>query len=136
MMRNPLWSRYNVTLQSATTRLSNGFSTGATILIADLDGQVVGFVWTVEKGAFNRSGYIMLIGVDPDFHQHGVGKALMQVAEEQIFANCNDMFLLVSDFNVQAQKFYTRNGYAHIGSIPNYVINGITELIFRKSKPI
>lgn len=135
MARNPLWQRYDITLELAHTRLESGFNNGASILVAEHDGINSGFIWFVEKGAFSRSGYIMLIAIDPDLHHLGIGQALMLQAEKILFKNSNDIFLLVSDFNTSAQGFYKRNGYAQIGSIPNYVVKGITELIFRKIKP-
>lgn len=134
MVLNPLWRRYNVTLASASKRLKSGYDSNASILVAEVDGAVAGFIWYVEKGAFNRSGYIMLIGVSPSSHNSGLGKALMRAAEDAMFSKCDDVFLLVSDFNTQAQQFYNRIGYAQIGNIPDYVIPGITELLFRKNK--
>jgi ribosomal protein S18 acetylase RimI-like enzyme len=88
----------------------------------------------VEKGAFNRSGYIMLIGVRTEMQGHGVGRALMLAAESALFAQVADVFLLVSDFNSAAQAFYQRLGYEQVGAIPDYVMPGITELIFHKRR--
>jgi hypothetical protein len=45
------------------------------------------------------------------------------------------VFLLVTDSNSSAQRFYRRLGYTHIGAIPDYVVPGITELIFFKKLP-
>jgi ribosomal protein S18 acetylase RimI-like enzyme len=42
------------------------------------------------------------------------------------------VFLLTSDFNEDAQAFYRRLGYQQVGAIPDYVVPGITELIFYK----
>ncbi|MFN8490093.1 MAG: GNAT family N-acetyltransferase [Caldilineaceae bacterium] len=135
MATTPLWQRYNVTETSAAQRLRNGFEQQATILVAEIDGAPVGFIWYVLKGAFNRSGYVMLIGVRADQRSQGVGQALMQAAEAAVFAEVNDLFLLVSDFNQAAQAFYQRLGYQQVGAIPDYVMPGITELIFHKRKP-
>jgi hypothetical protein len=44
----------------------------------------------------------------------------------------SDLFLLVSDFNHDAQRFYQRQGYQQIGAIPGYVLPDVSELIFRK----
>lgn len=135
MAQNPLWQRYEVTLDSAHKRLENGYKNGASILVAEHKGIISGFIWFVEKGAFHRSGYIMLIAIDPDLHHLGIGQALMLEAEKIMFETCNEIFLLVSHFNTSAQHFYSRLGYAHIGSIPDYIMNDITELIFYKKKP-
>jgi len=44
------------------------------------------------------------------------------------------MFLLVSDFNKRAQKFYKNLGYMEVGRIPDYIKEGITELIYFKRR--
>ena len=126
----PLWQRYNVTQAGFAERLSSGLANGATIFVAERADAVLGFVWLVARGAFNRSAYIQLIGVRPDARTGGVGRALMEFAEAQ--ATTRDLFLLVSDFNTDAQNFYVRLGYAQVGKIDNYVIQGVSELIFQK----
>jgi ribosomal protein S18 acetylase RimI-like enzyme len=134
MAENSLWQRYGVTAESAMKRLSSGLENDATILVAQ-DQNVVGFLWYVQKGAFQRSGYVMLIGVAPEAQSLGVGAQLMDEAERIMFTTSRDVILLVSDFNLSAQRFYKRRGYYQIGAIPDYVLPGITELIFRKVKP-
>ena len=135
MAASPLWQRYGVSESAAAQRFETGLAQNATILVAEEHGQVAGFVWYVTRGAFNRSGYIMLIGVQPDRQGQGAGRALMAAAEQQMFTQVSDVFLLTSDFNQPAQRFYEHLGYTQIGSIPDYVIPGVTELIFRKHKP-
>ena len=56
--------------------------------------------------------------------------ALLTEVESQ--AKSRDLFLLTSDFNEGAQRFYRRMGYTQIGAIPSYVVPDVTELIFRK----
>lgn len=126
----PLWQRYGVTEASFAKRLTDGLASGATIFVAERAGMALGFVWFVERGAFNRSAYIQLIGVRPETRSGGVGHALMEFAEKHIPSR--DMFLLVSDFNTDAQRFYERLGYRQIGRLDNYVTPGIGELIFWK----
>ena len=133
MAANPLWQRYQVTLDSATQRLTQGVSQAATILVAETAGQVSGFIWYVEKRAFTRSGYIMLIGVDPEVQHLGIGAALMDAAEQILFRLGKDVILLVSDFNLGAQHFYERRGFGQVGALPDYVLPGVAELIYRKT---
>lgn len=133
MAENPLWQRYGVTPESALKRLSTGLAQGATILVASAP-QVMGFIWFVKQGAFQRSGYVMLIGVALSSQKSGVGALLMDAAETEMFATSRDVLLLVSDFNLGAQHFYQRRGYTQIGAIPDYVLPGITEYIYRKVK--
>ncbi len=134
MAGDPLWQRYGVTEESAARRLRDGLAQGATIAVAEVEGQPAGFVWYIERGAFGRSSYIMLIGVQPDRRGGGIGEALMAHAEAAMFARVADVFLLVSDFNLAAQRFYGRLGYVQVGALPDYVTPGVTELIYRKRR--
>ena len=126
----PLWQHYHVTASGFAERLVNGLKNGATIFVAERANEVLGFLWFVEHGAFNRSAYVQLIGVRPGARSSGVGRTLMQFAESH--AKSNDIFLLVSDFNTEAQRFYQRLGYSQVGEIDDYVIPGTSELIYRK----
>jgi ribosomal protein S18 acetylase RimI-like enzyme len=145
MAENPLWQRYGITPESAAQRLADGLAQNAAILVASTllplqtpedgaGGRPAGFVWYVEKGAFFRSGYIMLIGVDPAHQGQGIGEALMDEAERRMFEKTKDVFLLVSDFNEGAQRFYQRRGYVQVGALPGYVLPDVAELIFRKTR--
>ena len=134
MAGNVLWQRYGVTVDSAARRLQRGLAAGATIAVAVIDGRVAGFAWYVAEGAFQRSGYIMLFGVAPDAHGQGIGRALLVHAEAALFATSSSIVLLVSDFNVEAQRFYQRHGYAQVGALPDYVKPGVSELIYYKPR--
>lgn len=132
MASTPLWIRYGVTLTSAKRRLHMALATNAALFVAEMAEEIVGFVWCVEKGAFARSGYIPLIGVRPEATSQGIGEALLAQAEAFLRSSSPDVFLTVSDFNVKAQRFYQRHGYQQVGALPDYVIEGVTELIFWK----
>ena len=132
MADTPLWVRYGVTLASAQARLESGLAAGATIFVADYDGPVAGFVWCIERGAFARSGYISLIGVRPGLTGGGVGAGLLAYAETFLGCTSPDVFLTVSDFNQDAQRFYQKHGYAQVGALPDYVIGGVAELVYWK----
>ncbi len=132
MAETPLWQRYHVTQESIGERLRQGLEDHATIYVAERTGEVLGFLWLVERGAFARSDYIQLIGVRPNDRSRGVGRALMEFAEAASRAHGRDLFLLVSDLNIDAQRFYQRLGYRPVGKLDDYVIPGISELIYLK----
>ncbi|MDR7419311.1 MAG: N-acetyltransferase [Armatimonadota bacterium] len=139
---DPLWQRYGLTfararatIRGALRRGSDGGARSAgQFAVARVDGRVAGFVWFRPEGTFHHSGYIRWIGVAPTAQGQGVGRRLMAYAEAQIFRSGPNVFLLVSDFNRRAQAFYRRQGYTRVGAIPDYVVPGITEYVFRKTR--
>ena len=132
MVEAPLWKRYHMTIEKAVMNFEAGLSRSEWLIVAESDRQAVGFAWAIPKGAFGRSPYLRLIGVHPDHAGAGIGAKLLDEIEHMAAAVSDDLFLLVSDFNEGAQRFYKRQGYVQIGSIPAYVVADVTELIFRK----
>jgi ribosomal protein S18 acetylase RimI-like enzyme len=131
----PLWQRYGIQAEALAAQLEAAIAGGSDLLyslvLAD-DPVARGFVWCLRRGAFGRSPYIRLIGVHPYFASRGFGGVLL----EHIEAICSDfnnlLFLLVSDFNLDAQRFYQRHGYQQIGEIPAFVLPDVSELIYCK----
>ena len=132
MAATPLWQRYGVSQRGAAATLLKALDDGGQCIVALEGAAVAGFVLYYPRGAFARSGYIRLIGVAPDRQSHGIGDELMAAAEAVIGAVSGDVFLLVSDFNTRAQAFYRRRGYAQVAALPDYVIPGVSELLFWK----
>lgn len=133
MVTVPLWQRYNLRVDQAAAQFETALRRGDILQVADLpEAPACGFAWGMIGGAFGRSVYLRLIGVRPDLAGHGVGAALLDNLEQIAAGVSSDLFLLVSDFNSDAQRFYRRQGYEHIGSIPAYVLPDVNELIFWK----
>ena len=129
----PLMQRYHLTLPSAQRMFEKGFSRGEHLMVVDSgNATACGFAWVMPQGAFDRSAYLRLIGVRPDLASQGIGSLLLDEAEQFAFDAGRDFFLLVSDFNTQAQNFYRQHGYRQIGAIPGYVLPDVSELIFWK----
>lgn len=126
--------RYHDALGTPERYVERAFSHG-TLLAAVREGVVQGLVWCTPEGTFGRGGYIRLLAVHPRARRSGVGRLLMASAEEVIFQRSGHAFLLTSDFNVPAQRFYEAIGYTRVGAIPGYVVPEITELIYWKRRP-
>ena len=135
MAETPLWQRYGVTKTSARQRFQEGLAAGATILVAQVGSEQAGFLWYATRGAFLRSGYVVLLGVGAAWRGLGVGRALMARGEAAMFQEVDAVFLLVSHFNQAAQAFYRRLGYRQVGRLPGYVLPDVDELIFFKKRP-
>lgn len=132
LMDNDLWRQYGITALGAEQMLTTALAEGANIITAKLNGETAGFAWGMPRGAFAHSAYLRLIGVLPEFHRMGIGEALLQAVEEMASHESGDIFLLVTANNEAAQRFYLQAGYHQAGAIPNYVVEGVTELIFHK----
>ncbi len=125
----PLWQRYGTTAEGLSEKLRHALVSDL-ILTADTQDRAVGLAWCVPQGGFGRSAYLKLLGVRPDQAGAGVGAALLTALEATVTSQ--DLILLTSDFNHDAQRFYRRQGYQQIGAIPGYVLPDVTELIWRK----
>jgi len=130
----PLWQRYNLTETVVTKQFQKAIMEQALIIVIEVDEQpeIAGFAWYSRQGAFARSPYLKQIGIHPKLTGMGIGGQLLTYIEDDCKQSSDQLFLLVSDFNTEAQKFYQHHGYAHIGTIPNYVLANVAELIYHK----
>ena len=129
----PLWQRYRLDAAKATRQLEQALDHGDLLLVAAApDGRACGLAWCLAGGAFGRSTYLRLLGVEDEYRSAGVGALLLDEAERRAAALGQDMVLLVSDFNISAQRFYQRMGYSRAGALPGYVLPDVTELIYWK----
>lgn len=128
----PLWQRYGVDRARAERLLRGAMERAELVLVAEAEDVPVGVVWALVQGAFGISGYIRLLAVRPGWQRKGVGSQLIAAAEREIARMASSVFLLTSEFNVDAQRFYERLGYQRVGAIPDYVIQGVAELIYYK----
>lgn len=137
VVRLPLWQRYRLTEATLTKQLTAALAEQALLLVAVQDSHPCAFVWCQPGAVFGRSAYLKLIGVKAEVQGQGLGVALLRALEaklqaQQLETHNQDLFLLVSDFNEAAQRFYRRQGFEKIGGIPGYVLPDVTELMFRK----
>ena len=101
------------------------------VYVAHIDGEPAGFVTILMQGAI--TGYIQSICIHPQWRNKGIGKQLIEFAEERIFRDSPNVFLFVSSFNPAAQRFYKRLGYETIGEVKDYIIAGHSEILMRKT---
>ena len=101
------------------------------VLVALVENVLSGFIIVNMAGPFQ--GYIQVLCVFPECRHRGVGSALIGFAEKRIFRETPNVFLCVSSFNTTAQRFYEQLGYKRIGEIEDYVIEGHSEFLMRKT---
>ena len=96
------------------------------------DDEVTGFVVLCMQGAL--VGYLKSIAVRADWRSRGLGRQLMAFAEDRVFGEAANVFLLVSSFNARARQLYDRMGYRLVGELTDYWLPGHSELLLRKTQ--
>jgi GNAT superfamily N-acetyltransferase len=99
------------------------------VLVAEVDGEARGFAWFLRSGTLGAGGYLRLIALVPGGEGGGVGGALLDAVERDVAAYTRNLFLLVSDWNEGARRFYARRGYQEVGRLPAFVRADIDEII-------
>jgi [ribosomal protein S18]-alanine N-acetyltransferase len=121
-----------ITLQrDYSSSLRNLSSAEKEIYVAVQGEEVVGFIVLNMHGGF--VGYIQSICVEPRWRNHGIGHKLVDFAEQHVFKNYPNMFICVSSFNPNAQRFYRGLGYEVVGELKDYIVDGHSEILLRKT---
>ncbi|HVS92136.1 MAG TPA: N-acetyltransferase [Mucilaginibacter sp.] len=92
---------------------------------------IAGFVIIQPQGSFK--GYIQTIAVADGYRGHGLGTRLLQFCEERILKYSPNVFICVSSFNKGALKLYSRFGFERVGELKDFVKQGFTEILLRKT---
>ncbi len=101
------------------------------VYIACIEDEIVGTMVIHTKGAF--SGYLKSIAVKPIWRGKKLGEQMMCYIENEVFPTYKNLFLCVSSYNLDAQRFYTKLGYERIGELKDYLVKGHDEILMRKT---
>ena len=100
--------------------------------VLTIGGAVAGFVVFDPEPVFARGGYLRAVAVAPAIRGFGIGSTLLAFAEQRTARKTANLYLCVSSFNKDGQKFYRRSGYEKVGKIDGLVKKGSAEHILRK----
>lgn len=128
----PLLVRYGVTRAGLQRSLARALEAGEGLLVGEVDGAPRGFAWFLSQGGLGLGGYLKLIALAPGMESKGLGRALLTGVEQAIASRSDHLLLLVSDFNLDAQRFYERAGYTRRGAFPALVLPDVTELLYHR----
>lgn len=134
----PLLARYGVSgagLHADLVRLlpeQTGPAPGERLVLVEQGAELRGLARFTLRGQLGRGGYLKLIALAPGHEGQGLGQLLLDEVERQVGLASPDLFLLTSDFNLGAQRFYERRGYSRIGELAGYVRPDITEILYWK----
>jgi len=87
----------------------------------------------VVRPRFLAGDYLELFAVAEVARGKRCGATLLAHVESVTFARGRNLFVCVSDFNEGAQRFYARQGYDHVGTLPDLLVAGSAELLLRKT---
>lgn len=132
LARLPLMARYGRDAGRIEADLAAALGRGDGLLLAEAQGRPAGLAWFLREGTFAMGGYLKLMAVLPEAQARGVGRALLDAFEAEVAAASPHAFLLCSDFNVAAQRFYERHGWARVGALPGLVLADVAELVYWK----
>jgi ribosomal protein S18 acetylase RimI-like enzyme len=132
----PLFTAYGFTAAQLEERFHGALSRGEGLLVAARDSEPVGVCWFLESGTFATGSYLRLLAVKPGLQGQGVGELLLRAWEARGASAGGGLFLLASDFNEAAHRFYARHGYRETGRLPGFARPGVTEVIFWKPRAV
>jgi N-acetylglutamate synthase-like GNAT family acetyltransferase len=106
---------YSAAPEEVVSRLSQMEAEGRTILVAEIEGAVIGCLTISVMRVLHRPapvGRISMMVVDEAFRSRGIGAQLVQAAEEALAARQCYMIEVTSQFSrTDAHRFYERLGY-------------------------
>ncbi len=132
LARLPLMERYRRDASRIEADLAAALVRGDGLLVEEGEAGPRGIAWFLPAGTLAMGGYLRLIAVVPEALGSGAGARLLQAFEAEVSRESRHAFLLVSDFNEGAQRFYQRHGYARVGALPGLVLPGVAELLYWK----
>lgn len=104
-----------------------------TFLVADLGGEVVGYIMCRIEYGFShlrrlglaRKGHIVSVAVLEDHRGKGIGSKLVELAQEEMRKkSANECYLEVRVSNTDAARLYQKLGYKTTGRLEAYYKDG------------
>jgi diamine N-acetyltransferase len=125
------WAHYNFAVDDMRASLLIT-DDGAIRYQLTCDGAPAGVV--IIRSPWLAGPYLQILAVLPSLQGSGAGTSILKWYEGMALeAHMRNVWLCVSGFNVDAQRFYQRYGYTMVGHLPDLMRNGDDELLMRKS---
>lgn len=102
------------------------------IYIAELNQNMAGFFTIRPDGVGNIGAYIRMLAVDSNFRSCGIGTQLIDYAGKIAAAHIPNLFLICSVENINARRFYERNGFEQVGLLKDLAVVNHDEILYRK----
>lgn len=119
------WSRFEPELERPKP--------GRACFVAERDGRVLGWA-VVGPDASGDHGELHGLYVDPDCWSHGVGRALIRRAEDELAATWTEAVLWTLEDNPRSRRFYERAGWETDGTRSSFPRFGVEAPVVRYRK--
>ncbi|QKF94607.1 acetyltransferase GNAT [Fadolivirus algeromassiliense] len=89
------------------------------VLVAEENNKLIGYI-IGQINPKEENYHIMSIGIDLDYRNKGIGTMLINNVIELLKSQLNNITLYVHTENINAVKFYEKNGFTTIETLINY----------------
>lgn len=124
-----------VAMELVNITASNPLQTDYNIFIYENDGTVLGYHCTGKRPLTDAVYDLYWIVTDPDHGKKGIGKSLLEHAEDFVIQN-NGRWMLIETSSKESysatRNFYMRNNYSIISEINDFYSKGESLLVFGK----
>lgn len=96
----------------------------------ECDGEIAGAVVIVCP--WLSGPYLQMLAILPPYQKRGIGAAILDWFETEARGNFRNVWLCVSGFNVDAQRFYRMHGFEQVANLDGLMRDGDDELLMRK----
>ncbi len=124
-----------VAMELVNITASNPSQTDYNIFVYENDGTVLGYHCTGKRPLTDAVYDLYWIVTDPDHGKKGIGKSLLEHAEDFVTQN-NGRWMLIETSSKESynatRNFYMRNNYTIISQINDFYSKGESLLIFGK----
>jgi len=124
-----------VAMELVNVTASNPLQTDYNVFVYENDGTVLGYHCTGKRPLTDAVYDLYWIVTDPDHGKQGIGKSLLEHAEDFVLQN-NGRWLLIETSSKESynatRNFYMRNNYSIISEINDFYSKGESLLVFGK----
>lgn len=115
--------------------LHSGTRSGYNALVAEVGSSIAGYICFGPTPLTDATWDVYWLVISPDFQRKGIGKALLNAAEEEIKKARGKTIIIETSSRPEygrAQRLYVSQDYQLICQIPDFYAPGDDKLIFVK----
>src|SRR5262245_28458874 len=123
------WAHYGFDGQ----KLAAGFKSSTAPLHRfqlECDGELAGAI--IIACPWLAGPYLQMLAIQPTHQKLGIGAKILDWFEAEASTEFRNVWLCVSGFNVDAQRFYAAHGYSRVATLEGLMRDGDAELLMRK----